>query len=259
MQKIRRISLLCITATVLLFSSCVPLKDFVYLQGDLENVEEKAPEAYRVQPHDNLYIQVISNDELSIYFNLGTKDQYLNSNAAIELSSYKVDVDGNISFPYAGTINVKGKTTEEIKELLGVQISKKIVDFSIVVKLVNRQVSLIGEFNGPGNYTFYKDRLTLFEAISLGRDLTDLANRHTVKVIREIDGEKTVATLDLTQSEILSSEFYYILPNDIIYVEPSRKFYQANGLSVTTTVVSAMSSIINLYLIFNNVFATDPE
>lgn len=239
----------------LFLSSCVPLKDFVYLQGDPSeaDLEITNSEAYRMQPNDNLYIQVISNDELSTYFNLSSTDRYLNNDAAIEISSYKVDANGEIDFPYIGSFKVQGLTTQEIKEIISKNIAEKLVQYSVVVKLVNRSVTLLGEFNNPGTFSFYKDKMTIFEAMGLGKDLTNLANRHKVKVIRRENGIKKIGTLDMTSNDVLKSEFYYILPNDIIYVEPSHKFYQSKGLSIANTALSTFTTFVNLYFIFDRI------
>ena len=253
MKKFFRKAVYGLIFSVIFLSSCVPLKDFVYIQGEPTEEDLEIADAipYRLQPDDNLFIQVISNDELAMYFNIGSKDQYLNSEAAIELSSYKVDINGDINFPYIGKIKVVNKTTEEVKDIISKYISEKLVEYSVVVKLVNRSVSLLGEFKSPGTYSFFKDRLTIFEAIGLGRDLTDLANRHNVRIIRHQDGKKIIETLDLTDSDILKSSFYFILPNDIIYVEPSHKFYESKGLSLTATVLGAFSTLFNIYYIID--------
>lgn len=253
MKKFFRNAFLSLLVSLFILSSCVPLKDFVYLQGEVAQSDVKAiePESYRIQPNDNLYIQIISNDELAQYFNLSSSDRYLNNDAAIELGSYKVDTNGEIDFPYVGNVKVKGLTTNEVKEIISKSISQRLVQYSVVVRLVNRSISLLGEFKNPGTYSFYKDRMTIFEAIGMGKDLTDLANRHQVKVIRHVNGEKQIATLDLTNTNVLKSEYYYILPNDVIYVEPSRKFYESKGMSITSTVLGAFSALFNIYYIID--------
>ena len=252
MKKYMKYVILSFSFFLLLFSSCVPLKDYVYLQGDVTNQDVKTvePEAYRIQPNDNLYIQVISNDELSLYFNLSPMENALSTDAAIEIHSYKVDSNGEIDFPYIGTIKVAGLTTQEIKELISKGISELLVQYSVVVKQVNCTVSLLGEFNEPGTYVFYKDRMTIFEAIGLGNDLTDFGNRHNVKIIRHLGGVKEIETVDLTSTDIFKSEYYYILPNDIIYVEPTNKVYGAKTIAIST-IVSAVSVLFNIYYILD--------
>lgn len=253
MEKYLKLTITVFISVVFLLSSCIPLKNYVYLQTESEqqNFESRLPDTYRIQPNDNLYIQVISNDELSMYFNLSTTDRYLNNDAAIEISSYKVNGDGNIDFPYIGEIHVEGLTTQEIKDIIKKGISEMLIQYSVVVKLVNRNVSLLGEFNSPGTYSFYKDRTTIFEAIGLGKDITDFGNRKKVKIVRHVNGEKQIATIDLTSTEIFNSEYYWILPNDIIYVEPTSRIYGAKTLPLST-MLTTINTIVLLYNAVDN-------
>jgi polysaccharide export outer membrane protein len=249
MRKNLVIAFLSLFFFTILLNSCVPLKDYVYLQENVigkDTIEIKEPQPYRIQANDNLYIQVISNDELSMYFNLSSTDRYLNNDAAIEIGSYKVNINGEIDFPYIGTVKVEGMTTPEIKEIITKGISKRLVQFSIVVKLVNRNISLLGEFNSPGTYSFYKDRMTIFEAIGMGKDLTNFGNRHKVKIIRNVYGEKKIEILDLTSIDIFKSDYYYILPNDIIYIEPTSKVYGAKTLPFAT-ILTTINTLVLLY------------
>jgi len=254
MNKFLKNTSIALVITLFALGSCVPLKDFVYLQGDVNTADLVIiePEAYRIQPNDNLYIQIISNDELATYFNLSSTDRYLNNDAAIELGSYKVDPNGEIDFPYIGNLKVVGLTTQKIKEIISKSISERLLQYSVVVKQVNRSVSLLGEFNNPGTYSFYKDRMTIFETIGLGKDITDFGNRHKVKIIRHLDGHKRIETIDLTSTEIFKSEFYYILPNDIIYIEPTNRVYGARTLPVAT-ILSTLNAAFNVYYFFNSV------
>jgi polysaccharide biosynthesis/export protein len=234
---------------VLSVSSCIPLKDYVYLQGatdekNQQSIVPAAPTLYKLQANDNLYIQVISNDELSGYFNLSSTDRYLNNDAAIEIGSYRVNHLGEIEFPYLGAIKVAGHTVDEIKALIDKGISSHLIQYSVIVKLVNRNITLLGEFNNPGTYSFYKDYLTIFEAIGIGSDLTDFANRHKIKVIRHYDGNKIIKTLDLTKAEIIGSDFYFLLPNDIVYVEPTSRIYGAKTLPFTAILTTINTSIL---------------
>lgn len=253
MKKHMKHSIILLISVIFLLNSCIPLKDYIYLQTETEqqNFESKLPGTYRIQPNDNLYIQVISNDELSMYFNLSTTDRYLNNDAAIEISSYKVNGDGNIDFPYIGEIYVEGLTTQEIKAIINKGISEMLIQYSIVVKLVNRNVSLLGEFNSPGTYSFYKDRTTIFEAIGLGKDITDFGNRKKVKIVRNMNGERQIATIDLTSTEIFKSEYYWILPNDIIYIEPTNRIYGAKSLPFST-ILTTINTIVLLYNAVDN-------
>ena len=209
----------------------------------------KVPEqlSYRVQPNDNLYIKVLRIDELTTsVFNLSEGQSYVNSDAAIELSSYTINVDGTIDFPYIGEVNVVGKTIPEIKELMQQQIDPYMEQSSVVVKLVNKKITVIGEVSRPGQYNISRECITLFDALGYAGDLTDYGNRKDVRVVRNSPDGKKIYSVDLTDRKLLSSEYFYLLPNDVVYVEPDSKVFGKKGLSFTV-IFTAISSAILVY------------
>lgn len=255
MKKMKNLNVLFISLATLLGTSCIPLKNYVYLQDSetvLANATFAAPEQYKVQPNDNLYIQVITdNPEISAFFNITSTDRYLNNDAAIELGSYRVSDEGDIDFPIIGKMHVAGKSTEEIKSQVVKEIAKQVERPSVLVKLVNRNFTVLGEVNSPGTYSFYKDRITMLEAIGHARDVTDFGNRKEIKLVRHHGTEKKVVTIDLTSSQYLTSEYYYILPNDVIYVEPTNRIYGAKTLPFATILTSVNTAVL-LYNAVNN-------
>jgi polysaccharide export outer membrane protein len=120
-----------------------------------------------------------------------------------------------------------------------------------VVKIVNRKFTLLGEFNSPGTYPFYKDYLTIFEAMGYGGDFTDYANRHKVNIIRKTLTGKVIKQLDLTKSDIVNSDFYYILPNDIIYVEPNNRIWGSRTLPFTA-ILTTFNTVVLIYNVITN-------
>ncbi len=244
---------------LLAFSSCTPLKEFVYFQG-IENGNDStfpSPQPYRIQPNDNLYIQVLTSDEVTgKYFNISSNDRYLNNESAIELGSYKVDEAGAIDLPLVGPIEVQGKTTTEIKALVEVGVSKYLEQASVIVKHVNRHFSVLGEVSRPGTYSMYNDRISIFEALGYAGDLSDYGSRLNVKLLRHKGIEKEVVQLDLTQKELIYSPYYYIMPNDIIYVEPVNRIYGSKSLPVGT-ILTAVNTAVLLYNVITNLVRTD--
>ena len=210
-----------------IFSSCVPQKKMLYMQvkdeADTLNTfyNEKNIE-YRMQPGDNLYIKVVSLDEqTSILLNpTGGVGNYLNNDASIYLNSYTVDEKGYLDFPITGAILVKGLTTAEIKEKLQMNLKLYLKEFVLIVKMVNFNLTLLGEVQRPGQYKVYQSSINLFEAVSMASDLTDFANREKVAIIRQTKEGSKVIYLDMTKRDILESEYFYLKPNDIVYVTP---------------------------------------
>ena len=236
-------------------SCCTTKKHLIYMQGmDEERIvmQTIAPKDYQIQTNDNLYIKVLGIDDLtSSVFNLSEGQSYVNSDAAIELSSYTVASDGTIDFPYIGKVDVRSKTIPEIKTLMQSKIDPYLEQNSVVVKLVNKKITVIGEVTRPGQYSISKENITIFEALGYAGDITDYGNRKNLRIIRDTPEGKVICRVDLTQKKLLTSEFYYLMPNDVVYVEPDSKVFGKKGLSFTV-LFTAISSAILVYNSFIN-------
>ena len=166
------------------------------------------------------------------------------------LSGYNVDADGFIEIPYVGRVKVAGRTLAEIKIELDEIFKKYVSDGAITVRMVNNFVSIIGEVGAPGRYPLTKDRLNVFEALSLAGDLNDYSNRQKVQLIRQTPYGPLVKEFSLRDRIILTSEFYYIMPNDIIYIQPMRgRTFQTNS-SGYTVFLSTITTFLVIYSFF---------
>lgn len=211
----------------ILISSCVPQRKIKYLQSQLKEdtttvFKNELKADYKVQPGDILYIRVTSTeDKANQFLNQGMEMRMQNINeASLYLNGYTVSDTGNIDFPLIGKVHVRDKTTKEIKQIIQEKVDMFFVETSITVKLSNFNVTLLGEFARPGKYNVYQDRINLFQAISMGGDLTDFANRNEIVLIRQTESGSVVQRLDLTDKTILASDYYFLKPNDIVYAEP---------------------------------------
>ncbi|MEJ2004698.1 MAG: polysaccharide export protein [Cyclobacteriaceae bacterium] len=239
---------------MLLFSSCTtPLKNITYLYdlGKADStLETVSPEIYTIHPNDNLYISIISdNPDAASFLNLSQPDRNYTSESSLELITYIVDDDGDIVLPYLGKQHVGGKTTNQVRDDLQKQIDDIMENASVFVKLVNRTITVLGEVNRPGQYRVNKNSMTIFEALGTAGDLSDFGNRKDVRVIRGEGDERYVATLNLTSSDITDSKYFYVLPNDIIYVQPKNRIYGAKTLPFAT-LFTAISTAVLLYTSF---------
>lgn len=239
-------------------SCSTPLHKVTYLHGvETGHVYHKAPlpDEYRLRPNDHLYIRVISDKPENVAFlNLiGSQTSMVGSSYNMELITYLVDESGSISYPFLGKIQVAGQTLPEVESLLQGEVDKYLNGASVFVKLVTRTVTVLGEVRSPGTITMVKSRMSIFEILGLAGDISDYGNRKTVKLIRETPEGELVTQMDLTDPEIISSPFYYILPHDIIYVEHQTKVYGAKNLpyaaplTITTSVVTLVLLVINLF------------
>ena len=257
MSKITKLGLAALLMAML-FASCVPQKKMLYLkeaQMAAENqsinyVNERSIN-YRLQPGDNLYIRFINTvDERTAAAMSGESTRTLSSDASIYLQSYTLDEEGCIEMPLVGKIELLNLTVDEAKDRLQTVLDKYINQTTIIVKLSNFNLTVLGEVNRPGMYKVYQSQINLFEAISLAGNMTQFANKEDVKIIRQTDNGSEILTVDMGVADILSSPYYYLKPNDIIYVEPLKIKQCGFTTFPYSTVLSIVSLAVTLYLAF---------
>jgi len=246
--------LLVSLSIILILSSCVTRKNLSYLQYlagqdnsgmQVSNTRTSVtPSAYKIMSYDNLFIRVITPDpQWSVLFNttpVGQGGALTEESAG--LLGYTVDGEGFIEIPFVGKLQVSGKTLSEIKVQLETTFEKYLNDAAITVRLINNYVTIIGEVNLPGRYLLTKDRLNIFETLAMAGDMSLYSNRQKVQLIRESPYGPMVKEFSLRDRDILTSEFYYVMPNDIIYAQPMRGKGFQNNASVFTLFLSAITT-----------------
>ena len=260
MKNMRKLTKLGLAALLMamLFASCVPQKKMLYLkeaQMAAENqsinyVNERSVN-YRLQPGDNLYIRFVNilDERNSALLNSSVSQSY-SSDASIYLQSYTIDEEGFIEMPLVGKIELLNLTVDEAKERLQTELDKYINQTTIIVKLSNFNLTVLGEVNRPGMYKVYQSQINLFEAISLAGNMTNFAKNDEVKIIRQTDNGSEILTVDMGSADILTSPYYYLKPNDIIYVEPLKIKQWGFTTFPYSTVLSVVSLAVTLYLAF---------
>lgn len=258
MRKLTKLGLAALLMAVL-FASCVPQKKMLYLkeaQMAAENqsinyVNERSVN-YRLQPGDNLYIRFINTvDERTASALSGDyASRTVSSDAAIYLQSYTLDEEGCIEVPLAGKIELQNLTVDEAKDRLQTALDKYINQTTIIVKLSNFNLTVLGEVNHPGMYKVYQSQINLFEAISLAGNMTQFAKNDQVKIIRQTDNGSEILTVDMGSADILASPYYYLKPNDIIYVEPLKIKQWGFTTFPYSTVISIVSLAVTLWALF---------
>jgi len=239
---------------VLFMFSCIPQEKLLYMQDpvlgeSIYKLHEKT--GLRIKPNDELYIRVSSFDDVAFnFFSSQTSASALSfgTEASISLVSYSVDDSGNIDFPILGKIFVNNLTIDEVTDKLKGLLSEYFNQPAVLVKIVNKKVSVLGEVRQPGSFSYTKDRINVLEALSMAGDITVHGNREDVYVIRTVDDSIVKAKIDLTKDEMLFNKNYYLQTNDIVYVQarPSLKW---NVVAVPVTLV--LSTITTFLLIFN--------
>lgn len=249
-----------ILAFFLIFS-CTPKKNMVYLE-DKESeeiaIEQAKYNGLQIQEGDVIEINVNGYDELAVRpFNLSTMNKTGEEEAmtrtTFQGSEYIVDNDGEINFPTLGKIYVKGMTKQQLVNDVEGRLKDYLRDPLVTVVLKNFNVSVIGEVKSPGQVTSKTEKLNVFQALALAGDMTQYGDRTKVKLIRNVDGTDQIVMLDVNDKRIVSSPYYYLQQNDILYVQPDEKrqvasnqdpnralYFQLIGaaLAVTTLIIT---------------------
>ena len=212
---------------IIIISSCVPQKKMLYLRvkedaDTLTEFKNDRDVIYKVQNGDNLYIKIVSMDETTneLLNPMGSGGGGSSGGGGNYLNSYTVTEEGYLEFPLVGNIYVKNQTVEEITNLLTEHLGDYIKEFVVIIKLVNFNITILGEVSSPGLYNIYQTDINLFEAIAMAGDMTDFSIRDDVTVIRKTKDGSKVRQVDMSSRSFLSSDYYYLQPDDIVYVKP---------------------------------------
>ena len=251
----KKIIFFAFTITLGLLSSCVTHRDLAYLKDKNENIKafkEVELADYRLKPNDELYIQISSLDEAAAnVFSSSRQDPnivYATPYGA-SLLSYQIDKEGYLFLPLIGKILVKDKTISEVNVILKDSLGHILNQPLVSVKLVNRYVSVLGEVKNPGHFPYSQDKLSIYDALGLAGDITDYGNRTIVMLIRNENGENIRINVNLNKSEILSSDYFYLRPNDIVYVVPLRKKFWGFNQFPFSLILSAITTGLLIYTI----------
>lgn len=253
MKHLMNIARACsLFAVFAVLQSCGSRKEIVYannIQG--KTYEEVTKYEAVLQPDDLLSIQVLGEShEVTLPFNLPEMGQ--NDSEHRNIRTYLIDNDGYIDFPVLGRVKLAGLTRTEAKNKLATALSEYVVNPSINFRIVNFKVSVLGEVVRPGTYESTGERITLLEALGLAGDMTIYGRRDNVLLIRESEGKKTHARIDLADAKFIDSEYYYLRQNDVVYVEPNNtKIHSStigpdiyiifSGISLLTTLIVVLA------------------
>lgn len=246
-----------------LASSCIPHKDTLYMQNkntalDSTQVLVEKQKPYRIQIYDILSIIVKALDQENVQIINPIGEGNLNASGAERayFDGFTVDLHGDIRIPTLGKINVLGYTTEEIEQM----IEKKLLDeqfkeaanIFVTVKLTGFRYTTMGEI-GNGTKTLYQERVNIFEAIANSGDIPVTGDKKDVLIIRQYPQGQKIHHLDLTDINVMHSPYYYIQPNDMIYVKPLKQKAWGTGtnalqnIGAVFTVLSLITTSILLF------------
>ena len=238
----------------LIFTSCVPLKDLIYLQNkdrsDASNsVSPIIAKPYRLQINDVISISIKANDpKLVQIFNSSNQESSgsQKSDIALYFDGFTVNDHGNIRMPVLEEINVVDLTLDELrlkieKRLLEEYFNKEASIF-VTVKLAGLRYTVNGEIGSPGTKLLYQEKLTILEAIANAGDITITGDRRNVVVMRQTPAGTEMHDIDLTDIKAMQSPYYYIQSNDYIYIKPLKQKVWGTG----KTGIESLSTVISL-------------
>ncbi len=245
--------LILIVAAATVFASCNRRAQLLYMHNITSDQELPiaTPPPYLLKSGDVLFIQLITQSpEISHMFNNPSGNTYASQSrdeASLYLTGYSIDDEGNLTLPYLGKAQVKGLTLDQARSVIQEKTETIYKDASVIVKMANYKITVLGEVRRPGNFRNFNDNLTIFEALATVGDISENGDRKNVLVVRQTaQGNKTYH-LNLGDKSVLTSEAFYLLPNDVVIVKPiGNKVFQMNLPYVNLT-LSSISTIILLY------------
>lgn len=266
LRRMKSFKLLVVAATVLLASCGTQKKSILYLQDAVADQPETIVNQYelKIKPSDILGVTVNSRyAELAAPFNLSSitfQNATTGKATGNQAQGQVVDDAGFISMPVLGKIKAAGLTRSE----LAADIEQRLItgghikDPVVNIQFLNFKINVLGEVSRPGEFAINSDRVTLFDALSMAGDITDYGVKERITVIREQNGQRTIAYLDATSTDVFKSPYYYLQQNDIIIVDPDEikqtnttvNQKGRNTLSTVTSILSILVTVTSLTLTF---------
>jgi polysaccharide export outer membrane protein len=253
---------MAVLLTATLLCSCVSRKDITYFQPvdpSSDNMVARVSQSYvpRIKPGDVISVTVSSiSPEASTMFNpLPQQSMNINQNAGSTVQApvvgYPVDEGGMVTLPILGEVKAVGMTAKEFAGDITRRLDGYLQSPTVLVRIANYQISVLGEVARPALYTITNETVTLPEALAMAGDATVFGKRTAVLIIRETqDGQRQFARVDLTGRELFDTPFYYLHSGDIVYVEPvaGRATSSDRTLQLVPMIISSLSMLL---LIFN--------
>ena len=238
-----------ILLTISLLFGCTSKKSILYVQDiDQANTTELHFETPTIQANDILKITVGALEpSAAMPYNKATVSLGSISNLELmRLEGYEVSETLTIEFPQLGTLLVQNQTPFQLATTIKQRLESEghLIKPAVNVRLINAKFTVLGEVVRPGTYNFTESKLTLLQAIGLAGDLTINGQRKNIKLIREINQERTIFHIDLTASDWMNSNSYYIYPNDVMIVDPNNTKVKSAGLVGNVGTVLTVASVL---------------
>ena len=249
--------LACIVSCVAFLSSCSSQKKayYYYLENVNDTIHHGAVKIFEpvIQKNDQLSIQVYSSamdPKVDALYNLTNTSTGSNNNPAMQ--GYLVDQNGDIEYPRVGTVHAEGLTKEQLADSLRIRLSAELSNPSVVIRYLNFRVTVLGEVGHAGTISIPYERVNIFEAIGLAGDIPFSGKKNSVRIIREVNGDREVGTIDLTAKNVFESPYFYLQQNDIIMVDPTKARVRTNEETIITQRITfALTFITTAALLYS--------
>lgn len=259
-HPMRSRSLLCLlTGLALVLGSCVGRRSVNYLNDPsltpgASKLFENQKFEYRIQVNDVLSIRVLGLDDATHrYFNVESQNgNSMMTDAALYVNGFSVDKNGQIHLPQVGKLKVQGLTVGEAQDLVQRKINEYFTTATVILKMVNWRVSVLGNVSRPGAYMIYNNQITILDVLAMAGGPNELADKSHVTLMRQSDRGVQALYVDLSKTEVLRSEYYYLLPNDVVYVPALRARSGRLNLEVLAIILSALSTAAVVFTVVKN-------
>ena len=220
--------------TVMLFSSCITNQEKLYLQKENKRTYEVVPfKQYRLGINDEIiYYLMTASLETQALYNIGNN------------ITFRIFDDGCVLLPTVGKVQIVGLTIREAERVLSERFKVVVKDAEIKMALANNYFFVQGD-NGKGQFPLYKENLNIFQAMALAGDISSIGDKSRIKIIRKgSDGIDHIETFDLRKASVVESEYYYVRPNDVIYIPTnSKSFFRIESFSAALSFIVAPVSL----------------
>lgn len=247
----RKLMILLMGCVALVMSSCYSHRVIGYLQeptksNKLPQYDSVAYEPYRIRVNDEIIYRLVTRDETMSKM-LGANTMNVGGQYA---NSYRVYSDGTIDLPFLKPLKIQGLTEEEAQDTLRKAFREIIPDADVKLALYNKYFSVIGDANA-GQFHIYKEKMNIFQALAMTGDVMNSGDRRHIRIVRPKDGAQKpeVLEFDIRTNSIIDSKYYYIYPNDVIYVARTKNsFYTVPNYAAFTGLVTSSVALLTTVL-----------
>jgi polysaccharide export outer membrane protein len=244
---------------VITLASCVGKRNINYLvdpslSAHTSKLFENRKFDYRIQVQDVLSIRVLGLDqETHRFFNVEGDMNFMGINdAALYINGFSVDRNGQVQLPTVGKVKVQGLTVNEAQELVQRKINDFFTNATVILKLVSYRVSVLGDVRNPGAYFIYNNQVTIMEALAMAGGPNEFADKSHITLMRQSDRGIQALYVDLSRTDILSSEYYYLLPNDVVYVPTLKARAGRLNIDILAIILASLSTAAVVFTVIQN-------